>query len=80
MLKTILVDGDKGGVGRSLATRALVQFYLEQPVERRPRLIVFDADHSNLDVSSRDGPKPVMASWARASSVCGQCSPMNCRD
>ena len=57
MFKTILVDGDKGGVGKSLATRALVQFYLEQPAERRPRLVVFDADHSNPDVCGRDGLK-----------------------
>jgi hypothetical protein len=58
VFKTILVDGDKGGVGKSLATRALVQFYLEQPAERRPRLVVFDADHSNPDVCGRDGLKP----------------------
>jgi len=57
MFKTILVDGDKGGVGKSLATRALVQFYLEQPSETRPRLVIFDADHSNPDVCGRDGLK-----------------------
>jgi hypothetical protein len=57
MFKTILVDGDKGGVGKSLATRALVQFYLEQPTHSRPRLVVFDADHSNPDVCGRDGLK-----------------------
>lgn len=57
MFKTILVDGDKGGVGKSLATRALVQFYLEQPSDHRPRLVVFDADHSNPDVCGRDGLK-----------------------
>ncbi len=43
MLKTILVDGDKGGVGKSLATRVLVQCYLEQPVDHQPRLVVFDS-------------------------------------
>jgi len=57
MFKTILVDGDKGGVGKSLATRALVQFYLEQPPETRPRLVIFDADHSNPDVCGREGMK-----------------------
>lgn len=57
MFRTILVDGDKGGVGKSLATRALVEFYLEQPAERRPRLVVFDADHSNPDVCGREGLK-----------------------
>jgi hypothetical protein len=56
-VKTILVDGDKGGVGKSLATRAMVQFYLEQPADCRPRLVVFDADHSNPDVYGRDGLK-----------------------
>jgi len=55
MFRTILVDGDKGGVGKSLATRALVQFYLEQPADSRPRLVVFDADHSNPDVCGKDG-------------------------
>lgn len=55
MFKTIFVDGDKGGVGKSLVARALVQFYLEQPATSRPRLVVFDADHSNPDVCGRDG-------------------------
>lgn len=57
MFKTILVDGDKGGVGKSLATRALVQFYLQEPSGSRPRLVVFDADHSNPDVCGREGLK-----------------------
>lgn len=57
MFKTIVVDGDKGGVGKSLATRALVQCYLEQAAEKRPRLVIFDADHSNPDVCGRDGLK-----------------------
>jgi hypothetical protein len=57
MFKTILVDGDKGGVGKSLVTRALVEFYLEQPTDHRPRLVVFDADHSNPDVCGKDGLK-----------------------
>lgn len=56
MFKTILVDGDKGGVGKSLATRALVQYYLAQS-DSRPRLMVFDADHSNPDVCGKDGLK-----------------------
>ncbi len=43
MLKTLLVDGDKGGVGKSLAIRALVQCYLEQPADHRLRLVVFDS-------------------------------------
>ncbi len=37
------VDGDKGGVGKSFATRALVQCYLEQPADHRPRLVVLDS-------------------------------------
>jgi len=55
MFRTILVDHDKGGVGNSLATRALGQLYLNQPIDCRPRFVVFDADHSNPDVCGKDG-------------------------
>ena len=55
MLKTFIIDGDKGGVGKSLAARALVHHYLTQPNEIRPRIIVYDADLSNPDVCGHGG-------------------------
>jgi hypothetical protein len=55
MLKTFIIDGDKGGVGKSLAARALVHHYITQPSEMRPRVIVYDADLSNPDVCGEGG-------------------------
>ena len=55
MLKTFIIDGDKGGVGKSLAARALVHHYISQPGEARPRVIVYDADLSNPDVCGEGG-------------------------
>jgi hypothetical protein len=55
MLKTFIIDGDKGGVGKSLAARALVHHYLTLPNELRPKIIVYDADLSNPDVCGAGG-------------------------
>ncbi|MDR0275596.1 MAG: hypothetical protein LBI48_09715 [Burkholderiaceae bacterium] len=55
MLRTYLVDGDKGGVGKSLTTRALVHYYLTLEASARPVIAVFDADMSNPDVCGKDG-------------------------
>lgn len=55
MLKTFIIDGDKGGVGKSLAARALVHHYLAQPEADRPRIVVYDADLSNPDVCGDGG-------------------------
>ena len=57
MLKTFIIDGDKGGVGKSLAARALVHHYLSLPDSQRPRLVVYDADMSNPDVCGDGGLK-----------------------
>lgn len=57
MLKTFIIDGDKGGVGKSLAARALVHHYLAQPAAERPRIVVLDADLSNPDVCGTGGLK-----------------------
>ena len=57
MLKTFIIDGDKGGVGKSLAARALVHHYLAQPEAERPRIVVYDADLSNPDVCGDGGLK-----------------------
>ncbi len=59
MLKTIFVDGDKGGVGKSLVARALVDMFLfGGPVvglHQPPKVVVFDADRSNPDVCGDGG-------------------------
>jgi hypothetical protein len=55
MLRTYLVDGDKGGVGKSLTTRALVHYFLSMDADVRPIIAVFDADMSNPDVCGKDG-------------------------
>jgi len=57
MLKTFIIDGDKGGVGKSLAARALVHHYLAQSEPERPRIVVYDADLSNPDVCGDGGLK-----------------------
>ena len=57
MLKTFVIDGDKGGVGKSLAARALVHHYLSMPEAERPRIAVYDADLSNPDVCGEGGLK-----------------------
>ncbi len=61
-LKTILVDGDKGGVGKSLVTRAIVDLYLNADEagigDRRYTLAVYDADQRNPDVCGRGGYTP----------------------
>jgi len=54
-LQTYLVDGDKGGVGKSLTTRALAHYFLSREPSKRPILAVFDADMSNPDVCGKDG-------------------------
>lgn len=55
MLRTYLVDGEKGGVGKSLATRALVHYHLTIPEDARPIIAVYDADMTNPDVCGKDG-------------------------
>ncbi len=60
-LKTIFVDGDKGGVGKSLITRSLVDMYLQGAdqygMARVPdaQVVVVDADRSNPDVCGQGG-------------------------
>lgn len=57
MLKTFIIDGDKGGVGKSLAARALVHHYICLPDGLRPNIIAYDADLSNPDVCGDGGLK-----------------------
>ena len=55
MLKTYIIDGDKGGVGKSLAARALVHHFISKSEEDRPKIAVYDADLSNPDVCGEGG-------------------------
>ena len=63
-LRTYLIDGDKGGVGKSLTTRALAHYFLT--AEARPVLAVYDADMSNPDVCGEGGLSGLNASLAQA--------------
>ena len=58
MIKTYFVDGDKGGVGKSFATRCLVDSFINHKVSGMPeikKIIVVDADPMNPDVVTDDG-------------------------
>ncbi|EQD41187.1 protein MobD [mine drainage metagenome] len=55
MLKTFIIDGDKGGVGKSMAARALIHHYLARDDSTRPKIVVIDADCSNPDVCGTGG-------------------------
>lgn len=57
MLKTFIVDGDKGGVGKSMVTRALVDFYKSAPDSSAPECSVgvVDGDLGNSDVCGDGG-------------------------
>ena len=60
MVKTYLLDGDKGGVGKSFAARCLVDSFLNHTVTGMPeitKIIIIDADPMNPDVVSEDGYK-----------------------
>ena len=62
MLKTIFVDGDKGGVGKSLVARALADMYLYDSRHAWRDVVVFDADRSNPDVCGEGGYQTGMIS------------------
>jgi hypothetical protein len=57
MLKTFIVDGDKGGVGKSMVTRALVDYYKSAPESGAPgcSVGVVDGDLGNSDVCGVGG-------------------------
>ena len=71
MLKSYFIDGDKGGVGKSLFARAFIHYYLSLPEGKRPKLLLVDADRSNPDVCGKGGfkatdtdPLPKEILWA----------------
>lgn len=60
MIKSYFVDGDKGGVGKSFASRCLVDSFINHEVSGMPKidkLIVIDADPMNPDVVCENGYK-----------------------
>ncbi|MHB1098032.1 MAG: hypothetical protein ACYCZR_00625 [Burkholderiales bacterium] len=58
MLKTFLVDGDKGGVGKTMVSRVITDVYVRH-AEGIPksRIICIDADHTNPDFAGDGGYK-----------------------
>ena len=54
-LTTYIIDGDKGGVGKSMVARALTHYFVSKPSENRPKLAIYDADRSNPDVCGEGG-------------------------
>jgi len=60
MLKTIFVDGDKGGVGKSLVAKAIADMYLHGSKEFRlpeAQVVIVDADRANPDLCGTGGFK-----------------------
>lgn len=57
MLKTIIVDGDKGGVGKTTVARAIADAYVNADEAGLPRckIICLDADHTNPDFCGPGG-------------------------
>lgn len=53
MLKTFLIDGDKGGVGKTLTARSLLSYFYA--VREDVRIAAIDADQSNPDVCGKGG-------------------------
>ncbi len=54
-LTTYIIDGDKGGVGKSMVARALTHYFVTKPAGERPKLAIYDADRSNPDVCGEGG-------------------------
>lgn len=57
MLKTIIVDGDKGGVGKTTVARAIADAYVNAAGNNLPvcKVICIDADHTNPDFCGPGG-------------------------
>ncbi len=60
MLKTFIVDGDKGGVGKTTVARAIVDAYINHEPNGLPKckIICIDADHTNPDFCGAGGYEP----------------------
>lgn len=57
MLKTFLVDGDKGGVGKTMVSRIIADAYVRHAATGLPqaKIICLDADKSNPDFAGTGG-------------------------
>jgi len=56
MLKTFLVDGDKGGVGKTMVSRIITDLYVRHLAEiPKCRIICIEADHTNPDFAGEGG-------------------------
>ena len=58
MIRTYFVDGDKGGVGKSMIARAVIDMLLQSErflLSAIDRIVVVDADPANADVCGSDG-------------------------
>lgn len=63
MIRTYFVDGDKGGVGKSMVARAVADMLLQTKCLLMPvvdNLFIVDADPANADVCGADGFKNEM--------------------
>jgi len=60
MLKTIIVDGDKGGVGKTTVARAIADAYVNAAANGLPvcKVVCLDADHTNPDFCGAGGYEP----------------------
>lgn len=60
MLKTFLVDGDKGGVGKTTVARAIADAYANAAANHLPacKVVCLDADHTNPDFCGTGGYVP----------------------
>lgn len=57
MLKTFLIDGDKGGIGKTLVSRIVADAYVKHEATGLPdaKIICFDADITNPDFTGDGG-------------------------
>lgn len=57
MLKTYLVDGDKGGIGKTMVSRIITDTFIKggKDLPDAPKIICLDADHTNPDFCGKGG-------------------------
>ena len=60
MLKTFLVDGDKGGVGKTTVARVIADTFVNAAANGLPacKVVCLDADHTNPDFCGEGGYMP----------------------
>jgi hypothetical protein len=57
MLKTFLIDGDKGGIGKTMVSRIVADTFVRHKTNGLPsaKIICLDADHTNPDFAGSSG-------------------------